>query len=82
MTLCIIKFVHASRERNGDFDVCVCVCMCVFYMADDVVAVLIFLRTCKSKNSNIKNDRILLTDLSKFHDAFEIKVKLCFMRKK
>ena len=36
--MCIIKFVHASRERNGDFDVC----MCVFYMADDVVAVLIF----------------------------------------
>ena len=33
------KFVHASRERNGDFDVCAC--MCVLYMADDVVAVLI-----------------------------------------
>ena len=51
--MCIIKFVHASRERNGDFDVCVC--MCVFYMADDVVAVLIFVRTCKSKNSKYRD---------------------------
>ena len=55
--VCIIKFVHASRERNGDFDVCVCVCvcMCVFYMANDVAAVLIFVRTCKSKSSKYKD---------------------------
>ena len=51
--MCIIKFVHASRTRNGDFDVCVC--MRVFYMADDVVAVLIFVRTCKSKNSKYRD---------------------------
>ena len=35
-------------------DWCVCVCICVFYMADDVVAVLNFLRTCKSKNSKYR----------------------------
>ena len=51
--MCITKFDHASRERKGDFDVCVS--MCVFYMADDVVAVLIFLRTCKSKNSKYRD---------------------------
>ena len=51
--MCIIKFVHLSCKRNGDFDVLVC--MYVFYMADDVVAVLIFVRTCKSKNSKYKD---------------------------
>ena len=49
-----------SRERNGDFDVCVC--MCVFYMADDVVAVLIFfcglvnLKTLNIETICIKNE--------------------------
>jgi len=51
--MCIVKFVHASHKRNGDFDVCLC--MCVFYMADDVVAVLIFVRTGKPINSKYRD---------------------------
>ena len=61
--MCIIKFVHASsnkwvfvrdasRERNGDFDACSC--MCVFYMADDVVALLIFCGLVNLKTLNIE----------------------------
>ena len=46
----IIKFVHASRERNGDFDVCMCV-----LLADAIVAVLIFVRTRISKNSKYRD---------------------------
>ena len=51
----MIKFVHASRERNGDFDVRVC--MCVFYMADDVVFCgLVNLKTLNIETICLKNE--------------------------